>query len=93
MFIHSTWLFSELYSGSVVRRPFELLIQIGKRVKMKASVENNPGDQEAGGRGHETLLHQLPNAAERFLVDLLEVNAVNIHDSAVDGTESTTINA
>lgn len=55
---------------------------------MQASVENDPRHQEAGKRRHEALLHQLPDAAVRLLVDALEIDAVHVHDAAIDGGES-----
>lgn len=62
--------------------------QLLQTVEMQAGVEYDPGDQKAGERGHETLLHQFPDAAVRLLVNLLEIDAVHVDDAAVDGRKS-----
>lgn len=57
-------------------------------IEVQACVKYYPRNQEAGERRHESLLHQLPDATVRFLVDLLEIDAVHVDDAAVDGRES-----
>lgn len=68
------YIYSKVGCSTLILQSFE----------METGIENDPRHHESSKRGHETLLHELPNSAVLFFVDLLKINAVHIHNSTVN---------
>lgn len=57
-------------------------------VEMQPGVEYDPGNQKARKWSHETFFDQFPRTAVRFLINLLEIYAINVHHTTIDSTET-----
>lgn len=61
---------------------------IDETLVIQAGIEDDPCDQETCERCHETFFQQFPNAAVFFLIHLLEIQAIQVNDAAIDRRKS-----